>query len=338
MSSLRQLAEYLGLSITTVSRALDGYPDVSETTRERVRLAAKELNYVPNAAARRLRRGRSDSVALVLPPVQPWSHPPFFLDLIMSIAGGLARRGRELTILPSTGDSELGLYARIVEARSCDAAILLRPLVDDPRIAFLRSHKFPCLVFGKPPAETPCDGVSLDYRSGLSLITRRAWELGHRRIALIGGPKQLTGAGEREAGYRQTMDTLGLEPFVVAAGVDEKHGYSGANHALDAHPRPTALLCAGDRLASGAYRAIKERGLMPGSEVAVTGMTNLSWSGFYNPPLATLDWSIETAGNEIADVAVSLIEKKTEPGSIQRVLPMRLIERASLGPAPREAA
>lgn len=236
MSSLRTVAEHLGLSITTVSRALDGYPDVSEATRERVRQAAQALNYVPNAAARRLRRGRSDMIAMIMPPTQPYSHPPFYLDLIFSVAAALSRHGRELTILPSSDDTELQLYRRMVEARSSDGAILLRPQVNDPRIAFLNEHNFPFLAFGPAPPGMRCDSVDRDNRGGLAALTRRAFELGHRRIAMLAAPAHLVGSLEREGGYREAMAELGLEAQVISAGVDELHGYAGAKKALDMDP------------------------------------------------------------------------------------------------------
>lgn len=332
MSSLRTVAEYLGLSITTVSRALDGYPDVSESTRERVRQAARNLNYAPNAAARRLRRGRSDMIALIMPPPEPYPFPPFYIDLIFAIASALSKLGRELTIIPSTQESEEQLYRRLVESRSSDGVIILRPQIDDPRIAFLNTHNFPFAAFGPAPPGMRCDNVDPDNVDGLSRLTRRAWELGHKRIAMLAAPSHWTGSAEREAGFTATMRELGLEPLIIHAGVTELDGHAGANRALELDPHPTALLCAGDRLASGAYRALKERNLTPGREVSVTGMTNLSWTAYFNPPLTTLDWQLESAGRELAEAIVALIDKKAEPGTICRRLPMQLIERASLGP------
>ena len=127
MSQLRQLASSLGLSITTVSRALDGYPDVAAKTRERVQRAARAVGYRPNTAARSLRRQRAEAIAVVLPSEPGRVGPPVFLDMLAGCGTRLAEVGFDLMLLPSVGRlSEIDTYSRLVDGRRADAFIVLR--------------------------------------------------------------------------------------------------------------------------------------------------------------------------------------------------------------------
>lgn len=141
MANLKQLAQSLGLSITTVSRALDGYADVSAATRERVREAADKVGYRPNASARRLRRQRAELVAVTLPSDPGHIGPPHFLDMLSGCAEHLAAAGLNLVIAPvPRGESELDICRRFVDGRRVDAMLLVRTKRKDERVEFLQSR------------------------------------------------------------------------------------------------------------------------------------------------------------------------------------------------------
>src|SRR5437762_1066531 len=148
--SIRDLGSSLGMSITTVSRALDGYPDVSEKTRARVRAAADSAAYRPNAAARRLRRGATDIVTLILPTEPGHFDEPLYIQMLAPIGDRLARAGYDLTLIAATpGPDETKMYRRVVEERWADALIVVRTRHHDPRVQYLAARQFPFVTLGR---------------------------------------------------------------------------------------------------------------------------------------------------------------------------------------------
>ena len=157
MSSLRTLAKSLNLSITTVSRALDGYPDVSEKTRQRVKEAADASGYTPNAAARRLRKGTTEVVMMVLPAEPGHFNEPLYIGLLATLGERLAKAGYDLALIAAPpGPGELKAYRRIVEGRRADALVVVRTRRDDAaRPAISREPTFPSWSWAGPRSTSP---------------------------------------------------------------------------------------------------------------------------------------------------------------------------------------
>src|SRR5262249_22161796 len=148
-TSLKDLAQSLGLSPTTVSRALAGYSDVSEATRQRVVDAARAAGYQPDPAARRLATGRSNAVGMIVPFRANRLGNPRFVDVVGGLANALAEEDLDLMILAARPGAELDSYRRHIAGRSVDALIVADTLIDDPRIAFLQQQRFPFVAYGR---------------------------------------------------------------------------------------------------------------------------------------------------------------------------------------------
>jgi LacI family transcriptional regulator len=333
LATLRSLASDLGLSITTVSRALDGYEDVARGTRDRVRKAAAAAGYRPNSAARRLRKGSSETIALVMPTEPGRFYEPVFAELLAVLGERLASRHYDLMLLAARpGDEELGVYRRIVRDRRADACVIVRTRRKDARVALLQEAGFPFVCHGRTETDRPYAFVDGDGETGFRDLTRRLVALGHRRIAHIGAQDQFTFAGFRARGWREAMGEadLGGDLFTACAATEEA-GESAAAALLAGANRPTALVCATDRIAIGAVRAAQAVGLEVGRDIAIAGHDNIHAAQFTNPPITTMELEVRQVGDCLADALFRLIEGG-EPGG-GMVFALRHFRRRSTGEA-----
>jgi LacI family transcriptional regulator len=334
VSSLRQLASTLDLSITTVSRALDGYPDVAAATRKRVIDAAKAANYRPHAAARRLRLGSAETVTMVIPGTPGHFDEPLYLELLTTLGVCFDAAGFDLTILAARDpDEERAVYRRLVEGRRTDGLIVARTRRKDSRIRYLTEMRFPFVAIGRTETSLAYAHVDGDGETAFRAATERLIGLGHRRIAFVAAPSAFTFGKLRRRGWASAMEAAGLAHDAVLEGeLTEFGGLAAARTLLAATPTPTALLCATDRIAIGAMRAVKEAGLTVGRDVSIVGHDNISATAFSEPPLSTMELSMVDVGTRVADMLIALIGG-ADPRDHSEVLPVIPIERASVGPA-----
>ncbi|MCA0422942.1 MAG: substrate-binding domain-containing protein [Proteobacteria bacterium] len=334
MTSLRSLASELGLSVTTVSRALDGYEDVAVATRERVSRAAAAAGYRPNSAARRLRKGSSETVALVMPTEPGRFYEPVFVDLLAVIGERLAARHYDLMLLAARpGAEELAAYRRIVKDRRADACIIVRTRRHDERVALLQEAGLPFVCHGRTETHAPYAFVDGDGEAGFREVTSRLVSLGHRRIAHLAAPDRFTFAELRARGWHMAMRAAGLaDDLKLMCASSEEAGEQAATELLAGPERPTALICATDRIAIGAIRAVQAAGLVAGRDIAVTGHDNIHASRFTHPALTTMELEVQPVGECLADKLLHLIERGM-PERAGDVFPLRQIVRASSGEA-----
>lgn len=334
MVSLRSLASDLGLSITTVSRALDGYEDVAATTRERVSKAAAAAGYRPNSTARRLRKGSSETIALVMPTEPGRFYEPVFVDLLAVIGERLAQRHYDLMLLAARpGVEELAAYKRIIRDRRADACVIVRTRRHDERIAMLQEAGLPFVCHGRTESRVPYAFVDGDGEAGFREATARLISLGHRRIAHLAAPDQFTFAELRARGWHMAMRAAGLaDDLKTICASTEEAGEASAAALLATSDRPTALICATDRIAIGAVRAVQAAGLVVGRDIAVTGHDNIHAARFTHPALTTMELDVRSVGESLADKLLHVIGggMPDQPGDI---FPLRQILRASSGEA-----
>ena len=208
--SIQQLAEDLGLSISTVSRALNGYTDVSESTRERVTARAAALNYTPHPGARSLKSGKSYAVGVILPAneVTGGFMDPMYSSLLGGVSRGLKAGGYNLVVSTNSGlpvKAELALYDQFLRAKWFDGYIIVRTRIDDPRVTALLKHQMPFVTYGRTETEGNEFWVDTDNEQAFFLATQRQIAFGHRNIALLNGPEEFMFAALRERGYTRAM-------------------------------------------------------------------------------------------------------------------------------------
>jgi len=318
--NLKQLAEHLQLSQTTVSRALNGYPEVSERTRQRVTEAATRLHYAPSQHARRLARGVSNTIGHFIPTSQQALIGPHFADLMAGASEAAASRGYELLLSMVSDDRETNFYRELAQSRRVDGVVVHGPLVDDPRIRMLRDLKVPFLVHGRSQ-NTDVNYAWMDVNNlrAVRRATEFLLDLGHTDIALLNGREDLNYAARRRLGYEQALIDSGLAIQTRRCFADElteAYGYNAGRQLLEDDNPPTAIVCSGILPAYGVLRAIQSLGLTLARDVSVvTYDDQLSYvENTGDVPLFTsMRSSIRDAGARLINLLINHIEQPEEP-------------------------
>lgn len=340
--NLKELATKLGLSPTTVSRALNGYPEVNEATRERVMSAAKRYNYRPNTRAIRLATGRAMAVGHVIPiATRHEIVNPVFADFIAGAGETYSKNGYDM-ILSIVGDeSEVSAYHDLKAKGTVDGVILHAPKLDDPRIPLLHEIGLPFVVHGRATgAELPYSWVDVNNRRAFQRATEFLLDLGHRRIALVNGLEFMDFAIRRRMGFETAMTSRGLTPdpaLMISHEMTEVSGYHAARDMLRLPDPPTAFLVSSMISGMGVRRAIEERSLTMGREVSVIiHDDDLSYlkNGDDVPIFTATRSSVREAGRLAAEMLLGLIGGEDGETPQTRLLEADLIIGQSTGPAP----
>ncbi|MGJ4857841.1 LacI family DNA-binding transcriptional regulator [Labrys sp. La1] len=336
---LKELARVLGLSVPTVSRALGGYSDVSEKTRERVVQAAREHGYVASRAGRMLVSGRSNAIGMMLPQPAGQITDAFVGEFLLGLADSLAELGRDLFLAASSQSrDELQLLRHMVDGSQADGLVINRLTVDDARARVLIARRIPFVAHGRLiEAPGPYSWLDTDGEKALDGLARRLVSLGHRRFALLMPDVAYTFAHFRSLGLERALNELGLplRPDHVAkvAPNDRDGAHDEARALLSLDPRPTAVIALTDQLAFAVLDVARELGLRVPEDLSVVGFDNVPMAAYANPPLTTFDQNIRESGRIAGDMVVARIELG-EAGIRTLLLEPKLELRASHGPAP----
>jgi len=332
---IRDVAKRLKLSITTVSRALDGYDDVAAKTRRRVIRVAREMGYAPSRAARQLRRQRADVIGYILPAYGGHFTDPFFSEFIAGLGDEVTSHNFDLLVstAPPGTAAEKQIYERWVQSRFVDGIVLNRMRLRDWRVKYLAKNNFPFVAHGHTLLRVDFPYIEMDSRSGFALLVRHLVERGHRRIAYIGAPPDITLQAERFAGYRDGLSAASIafdESLVAEGDLTRSGGYQAAQRLLGLPEPPTAIIGVNDLTAIGAMRAAHERGLNIGDDLAVAGYDGTEDSAHTQPPLTTLKQPIYETAQRLVCMLLALIAKE-QLVERQVILHPELIIRGSTG-------
>jgi LacI family transcriptional regulator len=339
--NLKQLSQLLGISQTTISRALNGYPEVSAETRRRVMEAAEKTGYRPNAAAHRLATGKVGSIGLVMPIGEHHRSDVHFGEFLSGLGEEASRSGFHLVIMPTEPEKEREALRGLAASGSVDGIYLAYMKKNDPRIAMMQSLSLPFLVHGRSV------GVAEDYpyldvdnEGAFRDATQLLLQLGHTRIGLLNGPEGYDFTYRRCLGVEKALaaDGLSLHPDNKRhSSMTDEEGYLGMEALLSRPERPTAILCASTALALGAIRSLNQRGLKPGRDVSLIAHDDvlpLLKPDNFSVPLTTTRSSLRAAGVRVGQRLINRIKlNQTEP--YQELWKAELVVRASTGPAPK---
>jgi len=338
--NLKQLSLMLDLSQTTVSRALNGYPEVSEETRRRVADAAKRHGYRPNPSARRLATGKAGMIGYVLPTGAAVDIDPHFVEFLSGLGDYARAHDLDLVLSPADAANEETTYRRVAANKQVDAVYVSSPRPRDKRIALLNQLGLPFLVHGRSEGhDFDYPFLDIDNEGAFHDATRLLVQLGHARIGLINGDDGQTFAIFRERGTRRALAAAGLAlppPLIRSLAMTEENGYRAARSLLEQAEPPTAIVCSSLIMALGVVRALRDLGLsMPGDVSLVAHDDVFPWlrPENFSVPLSTTRSSIRAAGARIAErLAARMSGLETEPRG--EVWPVDLVVRASVAGAP----
>jgi LacI family transcriptional regulator len=338
--NLKELSTKLGLSQTTVSRALNGYPEVSEETREKVRRAAEEHNYRPNTRARSLATGRTMAIGHVIPvSTKHEMVNPVFGDFIAGAGEVYSREGYDMVLTLVEDNNEEAAYRQIKSRGSVDGVVVHGPLMDEPRIPLLKKIGLPFVVHGRATnAVDPYSWVDMNNRRAFERATELLLDLGHRRIALINGLERMDFAYRRREGYEAAHHNRGLaiDPALMCSHeMTELFAYDTTSSLLSEPNPPTAFLVSSMICALGVRRAIEERGLVMGKDISVVTHDDvLSYlrNGGDVPIFTATRSSVREAGRKSAEILLQMINDPTrDPETV--LFEAELVLGQSTGPA-----
>ncbi len=319
--TIYQVASTAGVSVATVSRALNG-GRVAPQTRERVLRVAEDLGFSPSSAARVLATGKSRAIGVVIPDATG----PLYGRMLHGIGLELAREG--YTYLVESSERDPDREARVLRdlsARDVEALVLIGSGLGPGALAEMRRDLPELVLVEREGADLEAPMITIDNLAAAERATGYLVDLGHTRIAHIAGPRR---AGrERLAGWRRALEVAGLTPGPVVNGDFTEAGGYQAGRRLARKGGFSAVFVASDRMALGAYTAFREAGLRVGRDVSLVGFDGLEFGAYLDPPLATLRQPAQQLGQAAARAVLAVIRGE-RPANV--VLSCELLPRASV--------
>jgi DNA-binding LacI/PurR family transcriptional regulator len=320
--TLEAVAKRAGVGRGTVSRVINGSPQVSDHTRALVQGAIDELGYVPNRAARSLVTRRTDCIALVVSePEDRVFAEPFFAGVVRGVSTEIADTAFQLWLAMITATTDRARLGRQLTDQHVDGAMLLSLHGDDSLPRRLEETGLPIVLGGLPTGFTPTSYVDVDNHAGARMAVDHLVARGRRRIAAIAGPQDMVAGVARLEGYRAALSDAGLDPVGGAAGdggregvelvaygqFGEDSGEAAMDELLARRPDLDAVFAASDPMAFGAMRALKRAGRRIPEDVAVVGFDGSPAAARTEPALTTVDQPAEAMGRHMARLLLARI-------------------------------
>lgn len=339
MATLKEISAELGLSVATVSRALNGFPEVNKATREKVQKTADRLGYRPNRVAQRLVTGRSGMVGMIVKIKPDMSADQTFFEILTGLTAALATHETDLVLAVDQADDPVAPYKKLLERDILDGFILNAPELDDRRVNYLKERRIPFVLHGQDRREPDYPTYGIDNSAVSHDSVKLLTQLGHRRIALINGELKGAYANDRVEGFVRAMTERGLSSELMRNEASlESHGYTHALDLLSRDNAPTAFICASTLIASGVINAVRDKGLTVPGDVSVMAHDDalpLTRAINFDPALTVTRAPLRDACAPLAKMLVDHLNgAKAE--DLRVVSKAELIVRGSTGPAPKE--
>jgi len=330
--SMKQVAEYADVGVSTVSRVVSNHPDVSPQMRKRVLLAVQELGYEPDFLAQSLRRGATSSIGFALSDITN----PVVAHIVHGAEEVLRNKGYSLLIMDSENNPALDTeHIRFLHSRHVDGLILLA--TNERRkatIDALLARKIPIVVIDRDfPRRLRASAVLSNHREGMAAAVGHLLDLGHRRIGFVVWPLHLRPGRERLAGLRDAFSTRGLpDTSIPIFGLSTEDGEAATYELLDSPELPTAIIAGSNQLLIGCLRALAKRRLRPGIDMAFVTCDDVPLAELFTPPLAVIARDNAATGRIAAQLLMHRLNGSDEPETV--TLETHFVPRASCCPPP----
>ncbi|MCI0574978.1 MAG: LacI family transcriptional regulator [Chloroflexi bacterium] len=328
-STIYDVAEKAGVSISTVSRVLNGRNRVHPETRERISAAIKALNYQQNASARALATQQSDTLGFVIPQV----NDPFFFEIVRGVEDAASAAGYSLLIASQPRHANEHHYLKLFRRRYVDAMVLAAIDAHRQEILEILARNVPVVLVQQDVGEDVPAFLVENY-GGACALTAHLLQHGYGRFAYITGTDYTPDNLERLRGLRDTLAGYGLDipPEYISQGDYLRgSGYQAMLRLLDLPKRPEVVFAANDQMASDALLAIRERGLRVPEDIALAGFDDVALASYVSPPLTTVHQPAYELGFRAAQVALGMVKEEGPIEPIRVVLPTKLVIRRSCG-------
>jgi DNA-binding LacI/PurR family transcriptional regulator len=325
--TLTELASELGLSPSTVSRAISRPDMVAEETRERILAAVEAHGYRPNGIARSLRSGESNTIGVIVSDLKN----PFYSTVAKAIENVVSRHGYSCVICDADESAD-----KEAQALELLAQLKVRGIIhaftggDVDTLRRLQSEGLPLIEIDRRSGLEGVDVVLLDNRLGARLAAEHLIALGHRRIAIVAGPQRLSTGRQRLEGFRDALAQAGvpLTPqFVEIGDFREASGYQATRRLLELAEPPTALFVSNNEMMAGALSALREAGIDIPGDISLISFDDVRWAKYVDPPLTIIAQPTEQFGEVAAELFWERLQGRTEP--VTRILEPSLVVRES---------
>jgi len=328
--TIRDVAKRAGVSISTVSRAINGTGYVKDTTRQRIEKAICELGYSPNHVARSLSKGSTKIIGAILPDISN----PFFPTLARGIDDAVSSHGYTLIICNTDGDvNQEEASVRVLLEKRVDGIVFITGSPEASSLVRHASEKVPVSVIDREVEGVACDTVTVDNYRGAYEMTRYLLNAGYRKIAYVSGPLHLSTAKKRLMGFEACLKDSGIDekPYVFRGDFKYDTGYSVAREIIRMGLGVNCVFCANDLMALGAMRCFLDFGFSVPSQVAVSGFDDIAISSLVKPTLTTVAQPAYRMGALAAEMLLDRIRNGRELPPRRKVLEPVLVIRDSTG-------
>ncbi len=333
VNNIKELAEKLGLSPTTVSRVLNGKSKnfrISQETSRKVLDAAQKYHYSPNRIARGLKLERTETVGLIIPDIAN----PYFGSIAKTIEVEARNSGYSIILCDSLDDevTEAELL-QLLAGRKVDGIIIAPTGKSSRHVTEIQQQGIPVMVIDRYLPGTNLPFVTTDNHLGALMATEHFIEMGHRNIACIQGINGISANSERVKGYRDALQNHGIpvnESMILGTDFGEENGYIQTKKLLDLPTRPTAIFALSNLISLGTLRALKEAGLTVPEDISIVSFDEQPYSAFLACPMTTVEQPREEIGRLAFDFLLNIINKGLPTQTENLMLKPRLIFRESV--------
>lgn len=311
-TTIQDVAKAAGVSISTVSKVLNGHYSISEKTAEHVRQVMREMNYYPSANAQNFASGANRMVVLLanMSPNTAFRNPHMF-EIIAGLEEALQKRGYHLILQGTDEASACGAAEEIISRRSADAIAIHVGVMSHPLSAVLTRSRFPHIVLGMPDFESQVCWIDNSNTYSGTVAATYLLSQGYRRIAFIGGRNYDLGSAHRLQGVKQGRSNSGIrleEQYIWLGDSTRDDGFQMASKLLDQKPLPDAIICANNYIALGCVEALHRRGIKIPEQIGVMTFDDYPFSQMIEPPLTVVDINVRDMGAQAAKFLVDMIK------------------------------
>ncbi|PTM59648.1 LacI family DNA-binding transcriptional regulator [Desmospora activa] len=327
MATIKDVAKLAGVSISTVSLALNNQPHVRAETKEKVLAAARRLNYQPNGIARDLKLSKTETIGLILPDLAG----PFYSELIRGIQDFTTANHYDVVAMSAIGERPKSI--RYIQEKRTDGMIIMSQQIDATLIRQAARPDFPIVLLNREVSSNHVTSVMIDNRKAAYEAVQLMIRQGYSEIAYLGGPEDASDNRNRFYGYQASLHEAGrtVEPkWCLQGDFTKEGGYGAAKRLLAEGMLPQAIFAANDEMAIGLIEGLQQGGIGIPEEMAVVGFDDIQLASYIRPTLTTVRQPMYQLGSTAAKLLFRLLDGESNLDAV--VLDTHLIERDSCPP------
>lgn len=333
MATIKDIAKKAGVSITTVSRALNDYDDVNAVTKKKILDIANEIGYVPNRSAQNLVKKKNNTLAIILSGLEPDGGKD---NIIYRLLSGMYRYAESVNyevVLYTTSSAHQRekTYVQFCKEHNIGGAVLNGIKMDDPYFYELMESNLPCVLIDILAHGENTSSISINNLEASREATELLIQHQHTHIGMINGRREAAVSLERFRGYTKALEKNKIavnNDYIVYADYLEDKAYSKTMDLLKKYPKMTALFCASDMMALGAMKAVRQLNLRVPEDISIIGFDNIPLSEHMTPPLTTVDQDFYVMGEKAAEQLLKMIKKEAYKKNV--LLQHKILERRSV--------